>query len=108
MRSVWCACPRPTRSRPGRKRDCGITFRMRRMAEGRGRCLLLAHGFTAEKYWWRKTKWDALQPRLPDWLRLLIAEWQAVALDLDTRERTLRAQLEAAAPKELPKGIGAL
>jgi hypothetical protein len=33
------------------------------MAEGRGRSLLLAHGFTAEKYWWRKAKWDALQPR---------------------------------------------
>src|SRR5687768_6864566 len=60
--------------------------RMRRMAEGRGRSLLLAHGFTAEKYWWRKAKWDALQPMLPDWLRLLVAEWQAVALDFDTRE----------------------
>ena len=82
--------------------------RMRRMAEGRGRSLLLAHGFTAEKYWWRKTKWDALQPTLPDWLRLLVAEWQAVALDFDTRERAWRAQLEAAAPPELPRGIGAL
>lgn len=82
--------------------------RMRRMAEGRGRCLLLAHGFTAEKYWWRKTKWAALESTLPAWLRLLVAEWQAVALDFDTRERALRAQLEAAAPKDLPKGIGAL
>jgi len=82
--------------------------RMRRMAEGRGRSLLLAHGFTAEKYWWRKAKWDALQPMLPDWLRLLVAEWQAVAVDFDTRERTLRAQLEAAAPQDLPRGIGAL
>src|SRR5688500_3210858 len=82
--------------------------RMRRMAEGRGRSLLLAHGFTAEKYWWRKSKWDALQPMLPDWLRLLVAEWQAVALDFDTRERAVRAQLEAAAPQHLPRGIGAL
>lgn len=82
--------------------------RMRRMAEGRGRCLLLAHGFAAEKYWWRQAKWDALKPTLPDWLRLLVAEWQAAALDFDTRERAWRAQLEAAAPKDLPKGIGAL
>src|SRR5512133_2104483 len=57
--------------------------RMRRMAEARGRCLLIGQGFAAEKYWWRKAKWDALAPTLPDWLRLLVAEWQAVALDFD-------------------------
>jgi transposase len=82
--------------------------RMRRMAEGRGRSLLLAHGFAAEKYWWRPTKWAALAPTLPEWLRLLVAEWQATALELDRRERALRAQLEATAPAELPRGIGAL
>jgi hypothetical protein len=38
-------------------------------------------------------------------LQLLVAEWQAVALDGDTRERALRAQLEATAPKALPRGI---
>jgi hypothetical protein len=42
---------------------------------------------------------DAPQRMLPDWLRLLVAEWQAVALDFDTRERAWRAQLEAAAPR---------
>jgi transposase len=82
--------------------------RMRRMAEGRGRCLLLAQGFAVERYWWRKAKWELLQPTLPEWLRLLVAEWQETALDLDRRERALRAQLEAAAPSELPRGIGAL
>jgi transposase len=82
--------------------------RMRRMAEGRGRCLLLAHGFTAEKYWWKPAKWEPVAASLPEWLRLLVAEWQATAVDLDKRERALRVQLEAAAPRELPKGIGAL
>jgi transposase len=82
--------------------------RMRRMAESRGRCLLLAHGFAVEKYWWRKAKWSVLAPTLPEWLRLLLAEWQAIATDLDQRERLLRSQLEQAAPQELPKGIGAL
>jgi transposase len=81
--------------------------RMRRMAEARGRCLLVAHGFTAEKYWWRKAKWEVLKPTLPEWLRLLVAEWQETALEFDRRERTLRAQLEAAAPQELPRRWGA-
>src|SRR4051794_23863941 len=70
--------------------------RMRRMAEARGRCLLMAHGFEAAKYWWRPAKWDALKLTLPIWLQLLVAEWQATALDLDKRERALRTQLEAA------------
>jgi transposase len=82
--------------------------RMRRKAESRGRCLLMAQGFSVEKYWWRKVKWAALAPQLPEWLRQLVAEWQATALELDRRERALRAQLEASAPAQLPKGIGAL
>lgn len=82
--------------------------RMRRMAEARGRSLLIAQGFSAERYWWRAAKWDALAPTLPAWLRLLVAEWQALALDCDRRERALRTQLEAAAPQDLPRGVGAL
>jgi transposase len=82
--------------------------RMRRMAESRGRSLLQAQGFTVEKYWWRQAKWTTLAGELPEWLRLLVAEWQLTAAALDQRERALRTQLEAAAPKELPKGVGAL
>lgn len=82
--------------------------RMRRMAEARGRSLLLAHGFTAERYWWRQAKWLLLAPSLPGWLRSLVSEWQQTAVDFDRRERALRVQLEATAPKQLPKGVGAL
>ena len=45
---------------------------------------------------------------LPEWLRLLVTEWQVTAFDLDKRERALRVELESAAPQHLPKGIGAL
>jgi transposase len=82
--------------------------RMRRMAEARGRCLLMAQGFEVARQWWRPAKWNVLKPTLPGWLQLLVAEWQTLALDLDQRERALRAQLEATAPQDLPKGIGAL
>ena len=82
--------------------------RMRRMAEARGRSLLLGQGVSVEKYWWRPAKWAKLTVVLPEWLRLLVAEWQVTAAQLDQRERALRAQLEAAAPQDLPKGIGAL
>jgi transposase len=82
--------------------------RQRRMAEARGRCLLMGQGYEVPKYWWRKATWEALSETLPEWLKELMAEWQAVASDLDARERRLRAELEAEAPKDLPRGIGAL
>lgn len=82
--------------------------RMRRMAEARGRSLLLAQGFDVARQWWRPAKWEVLKLTLPAWLQLLVAEWQATALDLDKRERTLRTQIEATAPADTPKGVGAL
>jgi transposase len=82
--------------------------RMRRMAEARGRSLLLAHGFTPERAWWKPAKWKVLKDQLQDWLLLLLTQWQEMALELDQRERTLRSELEQSAPKNLPKGIGAL
>lgn len=82
--------------------------RMRRMAEARGRSLLLANGFLPEKAWWKGAKWNVLKIKLPEWLLLLLTQWQELALELDQRERALRTELEATAPKGLPKGIGAL
>jgi len=82
--------------------------RMRRMAEARGRSLLLANGFLPERAWWKLAKWNVLKEQLPEWLLLLLSQWQEMALQLDQRERTVRAQLEQAAPQNLPKGIGAL
>jgi transposase len=82
--------------------------RQRRMAESRGRCLLIGNGFEVPRFWWRKATWAALRETLPEWLRDMMAEWQAVASDLDSRERRLRAELEAEAPQDLPKGVGAL
>lgn len=82
--------------------------RQRRMAEAKGRCLLMSQGHEVPKYWWQKAKWAALSETLPEWLRELMAEWQVVAADLDARERRLRTELEAEAPKDLPRGIGAL
>lgn len=82
--------------------------RMRRMAEARGRSLLLANGFLPEKAWWKAAKWKVLKIKLPEWLLLLLTQWQELALELDQRERALRTELEATAPKGLPKGIGAL
>lgn len=74
----------------------------------RGRSLLLFHGHHVTGEWWTQRRWEALHPTLPAWLVELLAPMRATLLQLDQQEKTLRTKLEAAAPKPLPKAIGAL
>jgi transposase len=82
--------------------------RTRRKHEARGRSVLLAQGIRVQGPWWRKAKWSKLAPTLPDWLRRIVSVWQKLALEADQEERSVRGELEAAAPAELPRGVGAL
>src|SRR6185437_2225225 len=45
---------------------------------------------------------------LPESLRRIVEVWQRLAVTIDAQERALRAELEAQAPKDLPRGVGAL
>ena len=83
-------------------------LRTRRKHEARGRGVLLAQGIRVQGPWWRERTWAKLAPTLPDWLRRIVAVWQKLALEADQEERLVREELEAAAPAELPRGVGAL
>ena len=76
--------------------------------EARGRSLLLAQGHHVRGRWWADARWRALQPQLPAWLTTELAIMRTVLGTLDAQERARRAELEAAAPPNLPKAIGAL
>jgi transposase len=76
--------------------------------EARGRSLLLAQGHHVNGVWWRSGDWEALRADLPGWLVSELEIMRTVILNLDTQEKTRRAELQAAAPKALPKAIGAL
>ena len=82
--------------------------RTRRRHEAQGRSALLAQGIRASGPWWRPAQWQRLAVDLPKWLKEVVGVWQKLALAADTQERAVRAELEAAAPKELPRGVGAL
>ena len=76
--------------------------------EARGRSLLLVQGFHVTGPWWHKTDWATLRTDLPDWLVSELEIMRTVIGSLDAQEKARRAELEAAAPKSLPKAIGAL
>ena len=76
--------------------------------EARGRSRLLAQGYHVTGAWWHKAHWQELAKDLPAWLVTELEVMRTILECLDTQERARRAELEAAAPKSLPKAVGAL
>jgi transposase len=74
----------------------------------RGRSLLLAHGYQVSGEWWGEKRWRALQPALPAWLAGELGVMRQVLTVLSAEEKARRKTLEAAAPQQLPKAVGAL
>jgi transposase len=80
----------------------------RQQWEARGRSLLLAQGHPVNGPWWRPAPWKALAPTLAGWLQEHLQVMRTILEALDTQEQALRAQLEASAPPDLPRAVGAL
>lgn len=82
--------------------------RSRHQWVARGKSLLLAQGHHITGDWWTERRWTELKPTLPAWLVTELEIMRAVLLPIDTAEKARRKILEAAAPKNLPKAVGAL
>ena len=82
----------------------------RQQWSSRGRSLLLAQGYHVSGEWWTPRAWRKLcaETALPDWLQEELDVMRTVLLEIDGQEKVRRKSLEKAAPKELPKAIGAL
>lgn len=78
--------------------------------EARGRSLLLTQGHHISGAWWQPRAWEKLlaEHALSEWLKSELQIMRAILLGLDGHEKSRREQLEAAAPPELPKAVGAL
>lgn len=90
----------------GRLREQLKSDRNRWAAQGRS--LLLAQGYHVMGAWWTKRRWETLKPTLPGWLVTELETIRVVLLVVDEQEKARRKALEATAPKELPKAVGAL
>jgi transposase len=89
-----------------RQREALVRARTKLQAQGRG--LLVTHGQPAPARWWRKQGWGALEAILPGWLLARLEVFRPVLEVLDTQIGALTAELEKAAGKELPAGLGKL
>ncbi len=76
--------------------------------EARGRSQMLFYGHHVTGKWWNPKRWTQLQETLPPWLIEQLSVIHAQILQLDQQEKALRVKLEAQAPRQLPKAIGAL
>ena len=89
-----------------RQREAFVRARTKMQAQGRG--LLVTHGRPAPPLWWRKAGWSALAKILPDWLLARLEVFRPVLKVLDRQIAALSAELEGAAPENIPSGMGKL
>src|ERR1043166_8069702 len=89
-----------------RQREALVRARTKMQAQGRG--LLVTHGKPAPARWWRKAGWSSLEKLLPDWLMTRLKVFRPLLLLLDEKIAAVTAELEKAAPQNVPAGLGKL
>jgi len=89
-----------------RQREALVRLRTRLQAQGRG--LLVSHSQAAPPHWWRTQTWTRLGKVLPAWLVTRLEVFRPILATLDTQIAALSIELEAAAPTDLPRGLGKL
>jgi len=89
-----------------RQREALVRLRTRLQAQGRG--LLVSHSQAAPPHWWRTQTWNRLGKVLPAWLVTRLEVLRPILATLDTQIAALSLELEAAAPPDLPRGLGKL
>jgi transposase len=77
--------------------------------ESRGKGLMCAQGIELSGKWWSTQAWNQLttHARCKDWIEQQLSSWRGKLLAVDAEQAKVREGIEALAPQELPKGLGA-
>jgi transposase len=81
---------------------------LRQKLEAQGRSLLINHNLPAPAHWWKNQTWSRLSKLLPGWIIVRLEVHRPALLTLQQQIDALSAELEAAAPADVPAGIGKL
>lgn len=73
-----------------------------------GRALLLSQGWRWSNQWWQDASWLKLRPQLPEWLVFRLEVFRRLILAVNKELKDLTQELQAAAPADRPKGMGAM
>jgi len=82
--------------------------RLRLKLEAQGRSLLVSHNLSSPAHWWKNQTWSRLVRLLPSWIRLRLQVHRPALLALQQQIDALSGELEAAAPADVPAGLGKL
>jgi transposase len=80
----------------------------RQKLEAQGRSLLINHALPAPAHWWKEQTWTRLSKHLPEWMTLRLEVARPALLSLQKQIDRLTSELEAAAPADVPAGVGKL
>lgn len=80
----------------------------RQKLEAQGRSLLINHALPAPAHWWKQQTWSRLGKHLPAWITLRLDVARPALLSLQEQINALTSELEAAAPADIPVGLGKL
>jgi transposase len=81
---------------------------LRQKLEAQGRSLLISHSLPSPAHWWKNQTWSRLRKLLPSWICIRLEVHRPALLTLQQQIDALTAELEAAAPADVPLGIGKL
>jgi transposase len=73
-----------------------------------GRSICLLHGYRVGGRWWRQQPWKQWQEELPGWLIEHLDRFRPTMAEAEKQILQLTRSIRAAAPKDLPIGMGAL
>jgi transposase len=80
----------------------------RQKLEAQGRSLLINHALPAPAHWWKEQTWNRLGKHLPEWMTLRLEVARPALLSLQQQIDALTRELDAAAPLNIPRGLGKL
>src|SRR5438552_7726090 len=80
----------------------------RQKLEAQGRSVLISHSLPAPAHWWKKQTWTRLGKHLLGWITTRLEVARPALLSLQEQIESLTSQLEAAAPPNIPAGLGKL
>ena len=73
-----------------------------------GRMLMLSQGYRQTNSWWKAKSWTKLQEELPEWLVAALEVWVRIIAVITEQIAALEKTIVAAAPEQLPLGMGKL
>ena len=106
---MWSGCPARNRSSErsiSRQRESFQREKQRLAAQGRSHALYYGEHLQGE--WWREEAWKTLAAQLPPIVVNLLEPLRRLIAALEVELKTRTQEVEAAAPEQLPVGLGKL